>query len=223
MATFTEVEELLARSERVLDRRIGEAKALAEQGKKAQKQAQEAGELVVSCEEATAFLNSFADERQEKVQKKIEVLVTHGLRTIFDDQDMTFRVISEQKANRTEVSFSLVSKMGEEIVETPILDARGGGVAAVIGFLLRLIVTILREERPLLAVDEGFAQLSADFEPNLALFLRELVDQTGVQILLVTHSEVYSEHADRVYRFGQKEGQTTVVLESAEADTLHVQ
>lgn len=213
MTALSEVEALLVSAERRFERRVGEARALQAQGQKAKDQAQEAESTVVSCEEAVAFLNSFADERQAKVQARIEQLVTHGVQTIFGD-DMTFHVISEQKANRNEVSFSLRSSMGEQVVETPILDARGGGVAAVVGFLLRLIVSLLREERPLLSLDETFAQLSAEYEPRLAEFLRELVDQTGVQIVMVTHSEAFSEHADRVYRFGQKQGVTTVTLES---------
>lgn len=218
MGTVTEVEDKVARAERILERRIGEAKSLAAQGKTAQQQAAEAKAQVIACEEATAFLNSFADERQAKVQQQVEDLVTHGVQTIFGD-GLTFHVLSEQKANRAEVHFVLRSSMGDQTVETPILDARGGGVAAVIGFLLRLIVTMLREERPLLVLDETFAQLSADYEPRLAEFLRELVDRTGVQILMVTHSESFSEHADKVYRFGQKEGQTSIVLEGEEADT----
>lgn len=217
MGTLTEVEGKVARAERNLERRIGEARALANQGKTAQAQAVEAKELMIACEEATAFLNSFADARQEKVQQQVEDLVTHGVQTIFGE-GLTFHVLSEQKANRAEVHFVLRSLMGEETVETPILDARGGGVAAVIGFLLRLIVTLLREERPLLVLDETFAQLSADYEPRLAEFLRELVDRTGVQILMVTHSESFSEHADKVYRFGQKSGETSVMLEG-EVDT----
>ncbi len=207
MTSLTEVESLVATAERRLERRIGEAKALARSGKESQSQAAEAEATMIACEEATAFLNSFADERQAKVQNQIETLVTHGVQTIFGD-DLTFHVLSEQKANRTEVSFSLRSSMGEETVETPILDARGGGVAAVVGFLLRLIITLLREDRPLLVLDETWAQLSSDYEPRLAEFVRELVDQTGVQILLVTHSDAYTEHADKAYRVTQKKGVT---------------
>lgn len=207
MTSLTEVESLVATAGRRLERRIGEAKALARSGKESQAQAAEAEATMIACEEATAFLNSFADERQAKVQNQIETLVTHGVQTIFGD-DLTFHVLSEQKANRTEVSFSLRSSMGEETVETPILDARGGGVAAVVGFLLRLIITLLREDRPLLVLDETWAQLSSDYEPRLAEFVKELVDQTGVQILLVTHSDAYTEHADKAYRVTQKKGVT---------------
>jgi len=82
---------------------------------------------------------------------------------------------------------------------------------------LRLILTLLQKNRPLLLLDETFAQLSVDFEAGMGLFLREVVDKTGVQILLVTHSPQFSEFADRVYRFSQKDGKTLV----AEADTPH--
>lgn len=209
MSTLDQVEELVSKAERSLDRRIGEARALAAQGRKAQEQAQEAKEVVVACEEAVAFLNSFADERQSKVQKQIESLVTHGVQTIFGDE-MTFHVHSEQKSNRAEVTFSLRSTMGEEIVETPILDARGGGVAAVVGFLLRLIVTLLRDERPLLVLDETFAQVSEGYLPAVAQFVQGLVEQTGAQILMVTHSEVFAEYADKVYKVSQKEGSSVI-------------
>lgn len=215
MTTFDSVSELLVRAERNLDRRIGEARALAAAGKQAMNQAEESKAMVVACEEATAFLNSFADERQTKVQRQIEELVTHGVQTIFGE-GLTFHVISEQKANRSEVSFSLRSLMDDQVVETPILDARGGGVAAVVGFLLRLIVTLLRDERPLLVLDETFAQLSDSYLPALGSFIKELVDQTGVQILMVTHQDIFAEFADKVYRFDQKKGHTLIM----DADTL---
>lgn len=214
---FDTVEAFLTTAEKEHQQRVGEAKALARQGQEAQAQATEYRAVEVACEEAVAFLNSFADERQEKVQRRIETLVTHGLETIFDEP-MTFHVLSEQKANRTEVSFALRSPVGDQMVETPILDARGGGVAAVVGFLLRLIITLLRKDQPLLVCDESFAQVSAGFEPKVAEFIKELVDKTGVQIVLVTHSDVYAEHADRVYRFSKKDGKTVI-----QADTSSIE
>lgn len=210
MTTFSEIEDSVAQAERRLERRVGEARALAEQGRKAKEQYEREAEIVIACEEATAFLNSFADERQTKVHQQIEDLVTHGIQTIFGD-GLTFHVLSEQKSNRTEVSFSLKSTMGDgETVETSILDARGGGVAAVVGFLLRLIITLLREERPLLALDETFAQVSEGYLPAVGSFLREIINKTGVQVLLITHSEIFAEYADVVYKVTQKKGSSEI-------------
>lgn len=207
--SLSTVEHSLSAAEARYQQDVGKAKALAAEGQRAKQQAEQHRATEVACEEAVAFLNSFADERQATVQRRIETLVSYGLQTIFDEA-ITFHVVSEQKANRTEVSFVLRSTMDGQLVETPILDARGGGVAAVVGFLLRLIITLLRKHRQLLVLDETFAHLSTDREPVLGEFIRELVDQTGVQIIMVTHSDSYSEHADRVYRFSQKDGKTVI-------------
>lgn len=209
MPTLSEVESLVVGAERRLERRIGEAKSLAAQGAKAQEEAKRQRAKTIVCEEALTFLNSFADQRQKEMQDQIEELVTHGLQTIFEEP-MTFHVLSENRANRAEVKFLLRSQMGDELVETPILDARGGGVAAVVGFMLRLIVKMLSDERPLLVLDETFAQLSAEYEGRLAEFMVELVEKTGVQIVMVTHSTVYESYADQVYRFDNVGGATTV-------------
>jgi ABC-type nitrate/sulfonate/bicarbonate transport system ATPase subunit len=61
-----------------------------------------------------------------------------------------------------------------------------------------------------LVLDETFAHVSADYEPRLAEFLAELVARTGVQIIMVTHSDAYSEHADVRYRFALQQAVTTV-------------
>lgn len=217
MRTLDEVSRILASAEREFDQRVGAARALAASGKEAQEKAEAQGAIVVACEEATAFFNSFADERQQKVQTRIETLVTHGVQTIFGE-DLTFHVVSEQKASRTEVRFTLKSAMADgTVVETSILDARGGGVAAVVGFLLRLVITMLRADRPLLVVDESFAQVSETYLPAVGQFVKELVDQTGVQVLLVTHSEVFTEYADNVYRVTQKGGRS--YIEDLSTDT----
>jgi len=204
------LEQTVARAERALERRIGEANALVAQAQSAKQSAADSEAFVLVCDEAISFLNSFSDSRQEEVRAQVEGLVTHGLRTIFSDSDMSFHVNHEQKGTRSEVSFSLSSMLAGERITTPILDARGGGVASVVGFLIRLVLTLLRSDAPLLVLDESFAQLSANFEPRLAFFLRDLVDLTGVQILMVTHSTAYSEQADVVYRVGISGGVTHV-------------
>jgi DNA repair exonuclease SbcCD ATPase subunit len=65
--------------------------------------------------------------------------------------------------------------------------------------------------RRVLFLDESFAQLSEEYEPRLAEFLRELVDKTDLQIIMVTHSHAFSDIADQVYRFDLNDAGTTVV------------
>lgn len=192
------------------ERATGEARGLVMRFRETQAEILELEKLTLSVDEAIGVLNSYADSRQETLQSKIETLVTEGLQTVFGD-DLSFHAISKQQGKLAATEFVIRSKVGDDEIETPIMDARGGGVAAVAGFLLRVILLLLRTDaRHVLFLDESFAQLSAEYEPRLAEFLRELVDRTGIQIVLVTHSDAYTDAADKIYRFALKDGITVV-------------
>ncbi len=135
--------------------------------------------------------------------------VARGVAAFHDD--LTFHLVPVVRGNRPEVDFVVRSHLDGQTVDTPVMDARGGGLAAIIGFLLRLVVLLLSHGKDsVLFLDETFAHLSADFEQRLAEFLRDLVDQTGVQVIMVTHSDAFSDLADRRYRFTLTSGVTTV-------------
>lgn len=202
----------VTQAEKLIEREIGEAKALAKRAKSDLAEAEAGEQRADALEKVVGILNSFADARQETVQSKVEALVTHGLQTVFDDS-LTFHVVSETKARRVETRFVVRSSMGKEVVETSILDARGGGVAAVAGFLLRLIVVLLQPSvRPFLLLDESFSMVSEEYEPRLVDFVKELTEKTPVQIVLVTHKaqEEWSAAADSVVRFKLQNGRTQV-------------
>lgn len=210
MNEIDKLETELSRRERQLERRIGEARSLALEGIRVRDQEKESQVLAEAHEEAVAVLNSFADARQEEAIRRIETLVSTGLRSIFGES-LSFAVKSDLKARRSEIEFVIRSEVDGAVIETPVLDARGGGVAAVVGFLLRVIIILLKPGvRRVLFLDESFAQLSAEYEEPCAEFLRELADKAGVQIVLVTHSEAYSPFADTVYRTSQTDGWTQV-------------
>ena len=79
-------------------------------------------------------------------------------------------------------------------------------------FPARKMLDILREaSEDDRVLDETFAALSVEYEGRLAEFIRELVDRTETQVLLVTHSDAYSDYADNVYRFSlDSRGRTQV-------------
>lgn len=165
--------------------------------------------------QVVGILTAIGEERQERAQKQIEALVTHGLRTIFGE-NLSFHVIQDVKRSQADVQFVIRTETTVGQIDTPVMDARGGGMANVVGFLLRLVVLLLSpdRQRQLLVLDETFAHLSAEYAPRMAEFIRELVDRTKVQIILVTHSPDYAEHADQVYRFSTgDDGHTVVVAE----------
>lgn len=160
--------------------------------------------------EAQMLLSSVATERQGKFRESLETLVTHGLQTVFGDETLTFHIVEEVKRGRPHVAFEVESAMGNEVVRTGVMDARGGGLASLVGFFIRLSVLLLSGHRRIMLLDEVFAQLSEGFEPQMAEWLSDLCEKAEVQVVMVTHSDAYSEHADVVYRTSQSAGVTSV-------------
>lgn len=215
MNDLTALTDRLRRVRRTLDQRVGEARMVATQGTRVQAEIAELTGKVDTYTRAAGVLATIGEERQTEAQAKIETLVTQGLRTIFDD-DLSFHLVTNTRAKTPVVDFVVRSNLGDTVVETDVMDARGGGLAATVGFLLRLVILLLSRDKQdtVLFLDETFAFLSEDRHPAMAQFLRELADKTDVQIIMVTHTPALAEHADRVYRFALTDG-ATQVAESA--------
>lgn len=203
--------------------RVGRAKALAATYKASVAEAEECSQQIAVAEEAVGFLNSYAGVSQQAMYELIENIVNAGLSAVFEGEDLRFELEVTQKANRTNVAPRLTSRMkdGEEWVDvtTSILDARGGGVAAVTAFLLRVVIILLKDSpegsrRRLLLLDETFGQLSRDREPALTAFLADLIDKAGLQVIMVTHSQSFAhlaaEHGAAVHEVSLVDGVTQV-------------
>lgn len=154
-------------------------------------------------ERVARLLTTIGEERQESAQRQIEALVSMGLQKIFGEE-LTFHLVQASRGSQPVVDFVVRSSYGGEVVETPVLDARGGGLAVVVAFILRLVVLLLTPgARRLIVLDESFSHVSAEYETAVADFLREICDRAGVQIIMVTHSTAYDDAADRRYRLEQ--------------------
>jgi ABC-type uncharacterized transport system YnjBCD ATPase subunit len=209
---MTTLDTRLARTRRTLDTQRGEAFALATQGKALIAEIAELTQLVELHEKAAHVLTAIGEQRQTQAQHTIEALVTQGLQTIFGD-GLTFHLAPGVRAKTPVVDFVVRSTLDDgSIVETDVMSARGGGLAATVGFLLRLVILLLSRQRQetTLFLDETFAHVSAEYLPRLIEFLKDLVAKTGVQIVMVTHDDSFADAADTVYRFTLINGITHV-------------
>lgn len=217
MSDFQSLYTAVSRRRRVLDALSGEARAVLLRGKEIKEEIELLKDDIGTYERANAVLNSIGEEKQLSAQKTIEEIVTRGLQTIFDDT-LSFHIVQKVVGRRAEVEFVVRTTLASGyVVDTPVMDARGGGLATTIGFLLRLVILLLRggpKEENMLVLDETFSMVSAEYLDSLGEFLREIVTKTGVQIVFVTHQPVFADYADKVYRFGITDGETWVKEES---------
>ena len=212
---MTELDTLLAQARvqrRELDQQTGAARELARRGQAAEAEAVRLLGQLESYEKVCGVLTKIGEQEQSSVQRKVEELVTRALQVIFGEE-LSFRLVPRTLRDQAALDFVLVSTYDDTVIETPVLEARGGGMAAVVGFVLRLVVLLLTPGvRRFLALDESFAHVSASYEPRVAEFLREVADKAGVQLLLITHSTAYSELADARYRLVLGPGGVTQVF-----------
>jgi DNA repair exonuclease SbcCD ATPase subunit len=198
-------------AQRAVDQETGEARALAREGMRVQQLVAELEEAVALHERVCAVLTSYGEQQQTQVQQQIEQLVTQGLQVVFEE-NLSFHLIQSVKANQAVVEFVVRSAYGDKTVDTPVMDARGGGLAAVVGFILRLVVLLKTPSvRKLLILDESFAHVSAEYRSRLAEFLRAVADRAGVQVFMITHDPDYGDVADKLYRLELNAGGETEV------------
>lgn len=200
----------LKNARKKIDADVALARVIATKGVSIKKEIELASNDHDLYSKAAIALASIGEQRQADAQTTIEELVTRGLTTIFGE-DISFHVVQTQRGKTPEVKF-LVKSAGAtgQTIETSVMDSRGGGLAAVVGFLLRLVILLLKTGRNnrVLILDESFSHVSSEYERPLAEFLKELVDKTDVQIILVTHSDAFSEFADKRYRLNTVAGAT---------------
>ena len=159
------------------------------------------------------YLAQFADERQAQVYRQIETTVTEGLQAVFGEP-LRLEVTTKMVGSRSETVFSIISNTADGELSTSIMDSRGGGVAAIVGFLVQAVLVLLTPNlRPLLFLDETFRNVSEDYQAPLGEFIRDLCDRTGLQVVLVTHQPTIAEYASDVYSFKQTNGKTKISKE----------
>jgi hypothetical protein len=197
VSQFTELAADVRQQASSLDRQAGQATAVATAGKAAQARVEELRAQVELHRQVAALYTEIGEAAQETAREHVEDLGTRALQMVFGEHMGLFLQPGERGGQAT-LDVMIRTVYGTKTVETPVMEATGGGVANVVGFVLRLVMLLLTPgARRFLMLDESFGMVSAEFEPRVAEFLAEVAAKANVQVALVTHSKAYGEHADR--------------------------
>lgn len=132
----------------------------------------------------------------------VDDLVTLGLRSVFTDCNLAFRSEVGKFKGKTSLKFALI----EDGEEAPLMDSYGGGVIAVVGVLLRVMLITMLGLRRVLVLDETLANVSEQYIPEVSRLLKKLSTDLGFEILLVTHQPEFASHADAHYVIQEESG-----------------
>jgi len=129
--------------------------------------------------------------------KKLEDLLTIGLKKIFYDRNYSIQINVVDKRNSKCVEL-LLNDNGNLL---PVKDSNiAGGILVVIASIIQIFFIInLPTVSKYLFLDEQFSQLSKQYVPTFMEFLHTLCDETNLSIVLITHDNKFIEYGDRIY------------------------
>lgn len=147
-------------------------------------------------------------------ESALEEVVSDGL-TLVMGQGYFLHIKSRTVNDASAVTFTIETPHGE----TPLIGSRGGSIGQIVSFLLRLMVVIGHrpELRKVIFIDEPFTGVNPENIPHVANLLRKMVDETGIQLFLVTNLREFSEVADTVVdvRKGGRHAKVVVLQQGA--------
>lgn len=214
--SLAELTEAVAEKRTFVTARVAERDLLAGQLHDEQVKVVELRELLQNQDAAQAFLRLLAEHQQEVIKQKVEMLVTYGLKTVFDE-DVQFRVTLDARGNQLYMAFALEDSDGRQV---PLMDAEGGGLVALTALLLRIVLLLMTRPRlaPILVLDEPLTQLSECYREPAAQLILRLVAKGLLRVVAVTHDPVLAAVADKRYRFALKAGETVATEIKGESD-----
>lgn len=139
------------------------------------------------------IINKFSNS----LLKKLEELLTIGLKKIFYDRNYSLQIKVVDKRNSKCVEL-LLNDNGNII---PVKNANvAGGILVVIASIIQVfyIVNIPTLDRYLF-LDEQFSQISSQYIDSFMEFIKTLCSETGLSIVLITHDSKFMKYGDRVY------------------------
>lgn len=174
---------------------------------------QEITELTDLYNRTGAFLQHVSAQARMQVAGIFEQMVTEALQTILETTTLEFKVHFTQKKNGTDVSFTLYDSVIQR--ELDITRSFGGGVKDIVSTILRVVV--LELHKPSIAgpivLDEVGKNISKEYQENFGTFLQTLSQKLDRQIILVTHSPIIAQAAEKVIQISKDSVGKAVVTE----------
>lgn len=156
-------------------------------------------------QKASLFLQSLSDVTRTQVLDKISGIVTEALQTV-KDKNLEFRMYLSTERNAADLKMVVFDKITNE--EYNVLESMGGGVADLISFILRtaLLVKWTPSLSRVIIADESFKHVSVKDQEKVAEFIKLLCDKLGLQLILISHSDVITKQASKVFEVTKENG-----------------
>ena len=159
-------------------------------------------------EKAREIVREVGLKTQQQLQFHISDITSSALEAVFVDP-YELQVEFVQRRNKTECDLSFVRGN----LEIDPIEASGVGAIDVASFALRIASWSMMRPRTrnVIILDEPFRYLSENYQEQASLMLKELSQKLGLQFIIVTHEQVLTEHADKIFEVSIKKGKSIIL------------
>lgn len=156
---------------------------------------------LIEYEQAREIVREVGLKTQQNLQFHISDIASLALNAVFDDP-YELKVDFVQRRNKTECDLLFV-RDGNEIEP---MEASGYGAVDIASFALRVASWSLKNQksRPVIILDEPMRFLSQDRQTFASNMIKELSEKLHIQFIIVTHEEVLTEYADKIFFVSQR-------------------
>lgn len=149
-----------------------------------------------AIEKARIVLQIASQRLQSKIEYHISHMVTLALSGVYSE-GIEFIAKFTPRRNSTECDFFFKVGDGEE---QDVMDCFGGGVLDVASFALKVLMLSLKKNlRRILILDESFKHVSPDLQHKVSEMIKMINEKTKIQIIMVSHAEDINDCADKTF------------------------
>jgi len=138
---------------------------------------------------------------QDSLATKLSGIVTKALSTVFEDQ---IEFVAQFVERRGVSECDLFLRIGEH--EYDILNGQGGGIADVCSVCLQMAFIMVAQVSRTLIIDEPARHMDLAAQERFIAVLQALCQELNFTIIMVTHSQAFTEGADKVFKVVKKGG-----------------
>jgi DNA repair exonuclease SbcCD ATPase subunit len=163
---------------------------------------------LIRHEKAREVIRIVGIETQKQLQFHIEDITSLAMEAVFP-HPYQLAVEFVQRRNKTECDLYFV-RDGNRVDP---LTASGVGAVDIASFALRIASWSMTQphSRNTIILDEPFRFLSEDYQEQASNMIKEISQKLGLQFIIVTHEEVLTTAADKIFEVKIRKGKTKVV------------
>lgn len=161
-------------------------------------------DIITTCEERALFLK----DCKTLYTQAVDFLYKESIGTLQDTLDTALQYVMfdknysvklELEDGRSGKTLNIALVDNDAGFEVDLKDGVGQGVRTIISFVLKMYY-LLNEGSKILLLDEKYSALSAQYVPLFFSFVKQMCDEKGMILVMITHDPRFIEYADKTYR-----------------------